>query len=63
MDLSKSKHSDSLFIGCENGKLMQLSIRQKKVIKNYGKIMNSGIAISTITGDKKLLFLSDDKGH
>jgi hypothetical protein len=63
MEPSKSQHSDSLFIGCENGILMQWSIRQRKVIKHYGKIMNSGIAASTTTADKKLLFLADDKGH
>jgi len=55
--------SDTLFVGCDRGSLLQLSIRQKKMIKDYGEIMDMDILISTRTADNKHLFLGDKSGR
>jgi hypothetical protein len=55
--------SDSLFIGLSHGRLLQWSIRQRKVIKHFGKITNSEIGTSRTTPDKKHLFVGDQAGR
>jgi WD40 repeat protein len=55
-------HSDSFFIGLENNGLLQLSIRQRKVIKHYGQIIYWNISTLRTTPDKKHLFVGDSKG-
>jgi hypothetical protein len=50
-----------LFIGGYR-KLLQWSISQQKVTKDYGNIMAGGIYSMVQTSDKKYLFLSDDAG-
>jgi hypothetical protein len=54
--------ADSLLV-CGERKLMQYSVRQKKVIKNYGVIMASWIYSMVKTSDKKYLFVSDHRGY
>jgi WD40 repeat protein len=54
--------ADSLFVGGER-KLMQLSVRQMKVIKDYGDIMAGDISSMVKTSDNKYLFVSDFEGH
>ena len=49
----KSQLSDSLFIGSGEGGLLEWSVRQRKVIKNYGNIMTDGISTLRTTPDKK----------
>jgi len=51
--------SDNLFIGCVGGTLLQWSISEKKVIKEYGEVMISCITALRTTADKKHLFISD----
>ena len=53
--------ADNLFIG-GRGKLLQWSVSQKKVTKDYGGIMAGNIFSMVQTSDKKYLFLSDEKG-
>jgi hypothetical protein len=55
--------SDSLFIGRSHGRLLQWSIRQRKVIKHFGKITNSEIRTSRTTPDNKHLFVGDQAGR
>ena len=61
--MTQPKHSDSLFIGDQYGRLQQKSIRQKKAIKNYGWVMESGILVLRTTLDKKHLFVCDSNGY
>jgi hypothetical protein len=61
--IAEPSHSDSLFIGRNHGRLLQWSIRQRKVIKHYGAIMNYDICIARTTSDKKHLFLGDKVGN
>jgi hypothetical protein len=42
--------------------LLQWSISQQKVTKDYGNIMASGILSMVQTSDKKHLFVSDRQG-
>jgi len=55
----KTDSSDNLFIGCDDGTLLQWSISQKKVIKDYGKITGCIDRLKT-TADKKHLFVGSD---
>ncbi len=57
----ESDSADSLFVGGER-KLMQLSVRQMKVIKDYGNIMTGYIYSMVKSSDKKYLFISDSQG-
>jgi hypothetical protein len=50
-----------LFIGGD-GKLVQYSVSQGKVIKDYDDIMTGYIYLMVQTSDKKYLFLSDQTG-
>jgi hypothetical protein len=52
MEPVKVRHSDSMFIGCKEGKLIQWSIRQRKVIKNYGQVIEENITAMSTTPDK-----------
>jgi hypothetical protein len=52
----KTKGPDNLFIGCDDGTLLQYSIAQQKIIKNYGKLGEKIFEIKT-TPDKKNLFV------
>jgi hypothetical protein len=54
--------ADSLFVGGDR-KLMQWSVRQKKVIKDYGDIMADHIYSMVKTSGKKYLFVSDYEGY
>jgi hypothetical protein len=53
---------DNLWICCA-GKLLQFSIRKKKVTKNYGHIITGNVKSMVQTSDKKYLFLSGSEGH
>jgi hypothetical protein len=53
--------SDNLFIG-GNGKLMQWSVSQGEVTKDYGGILSGDIEAMVQTSDKKYLFLADNEG-
>jgi hypothetical protein len=57
----EADQADYLFIG---GKkiFIQWSVSQKKVIRDYGRIMESYIYSMVQTSDKKYLFLSDIGG-
>jgi hypothetical protein len=55
-------HSDSMFIAAAYKGLLQFSIRQRKVIKDYGRIMYSDISTLRTTPDKKYLFLGYGEG-
>ncbi len=57
--MSQPKHSDSLFIGDGWGRLQQTSTRQRKVIKHYGKMMESLICSLKTSPDKKHLYIYD----
>ena len=61
--ISQTQVSDHLFIDLGYGRLLQWSIRQKKAIKNYGWVMESGILVLRTTLDKKLLFVCDSNGY
>jgi WD40 repeat protein len=50
-----------LFFGGD-GKLMQWSVSQKKVTKEYGGIMAGCISSMVLTSGKNYLFLSDNDG-
>jgi hypothetical protein len=52
---------ESLFIG-GTSKLIQWSVSQKKVTKDYGGIMTGYNFSMAQTSDKNYLFLSDNKG-
>jgi hypothetical protein len=52
---------DSLFIADEN-KLLQWSVSQCQVIREYGEIMAGNIWSMAQTSDKNHLFSSDDEG-
>jgi hypothetical protein len=54
--------ADSLFVGGMD-ELMQWSVCQKKVTKDYGDIMADDIRSMAKTSDKKYLFVSDDDGY
>jgi hypothetical protein len=60
--MSQPKHSDSLFIGDQYGRLQQTSTRQRKVIKHYGCVMEGYICSLKTTPDKKHLFVGDTYG-
>ena len=58
---SNGSMGESLFIG-STSKLIQWSVSQKKLTKDYGGIM-AGYNFSMVqTTDKNYLFLSDNKG-
>jgi hypothetical protein len=59
MEPVKVPHSDSISIGCKDGKLIQWSIRQRKVIKHYGQVIGENITAISTTPDKKHLILGD----
>jgi hypothetical protein len=59
MEPVKVPHSYSMFIGFKDGKLIQWSIRQRKVIKNYGQVIEENITAMSTTPDKKNLILGD----
>ena len=63
MVMSPPHPSDNLFIGGKDGRLSQVSIRQKKVIKHYGKIMPDNILALKTTANKKILFVGDQRGN
>jgi hypothetical protein len=57
----KADYSDEIFIGGQK-KLMQWSIGQKKVTKDFGSIMAGRICSMVQTRDKNYLFISDNEG-
>jgi hypothetical protein len=59
--IKKADLEDILFIGGYR-KLVQWSIRQKKVVKDHGSHMAGYILSMVQTSDKKYLFLSDVSG-
>jgi WD40 repeat protein len=63
MEPSKPRNSDSLYIGCYGGTLLIWSIRQRKVHKDYWRIMTDSISAFITTADKKTLFLGDRNSH
>lgn len=63
MEPVKYRYSDSQFIGCIGGTLLLWSIRSRKVIKDYRKIMTDSISAIRTTADKKTLFLADRNCH
>jgi WD40 repeat protein len=60
--IKEADQADHLFIGGRK-KLMQWSISQQKVTKDFGNIMASAILSMVQTSDKKYLFFSDDAGY
>ena len=60
--IKQAGQDDVLFIGCYK-KLLQWSVSQGKVTKDYGHIMTSAIYSMVQTSDKKYLFVSDIEGH
>ena len=60
--ISQTQVSDHLFIDLGYGRLLQWSIRQKKAIKYYGKIMGNDITAFKTTANKKNLFIADIVG-
>ncbi len=60
--IKDADYADILFIG-GNKTLMQWSVSQGKVTKDYGDIMDSTIFSMVKTSDKKYLFLSNSKGY
>ncbi len=59
--IKDADYADILFIGGAQ-KLMQWSVSQKKVTKDYGHIMAGNINAMVETSDKNYLFLSDHRG-
>jgi hypothetical protein len=59
--IKEADHADNLFISGER-KLMQWSVSQKKVTKDYGDIMAGIIRSMVLTSRKNYLFLSDYRG-
>ena len=60
--ISQPVHSDSLFI-TQYGSVLQYSIRSRKFLKHYGKLLKLDIAASTTSADKKHLFIGDEYGN
>jgi hypothetical protein len=59
--IKEAGSADSLFLGGD-GKLVQYSVRQEKVVKDHGDIMSGLIYSMVQTSDKKYLFVSDSSG-
>jgi succinate dehydrogenase flavin-adding protein (antitoxin of CptAB toxin-antitoxin module) len=60
--IQEAASADHLFIAGD-GELWQWSISQKKVTKNYGKIMVGSIQSMVQTSDKKYLFVPYSTGR
>jgi hypothetical protein len=61
LNIKEADQADNLFIGGDR-KLVQYSVSQVKVIKDYDDIMTGMIYSMVQTSDKKCLFLSDSEG-
>lgn len=53
---------DRVLIGNTNGCLFEYSIKEKRIIHNFGKISNSEIFTIIMTPNKKSFFVSDYSG-
>lgn len=62
MEELKVRHSDNLWFGVGDGKLLQWSLRQRKVTKHYGHVSDDSIIGLKTMADRKHLFIVDVPG-
>ena len=58
----KYPEGNRVFTGCSEGYLYEYSVTDKKVVHDFGQILNKTIVSMAKTVDNKYLFVSDDDG-
>ena len=60
-NIMKSLKGDRVFIGCKHGYLYEYSMNEKRIVHDFGQILDDDISSMATTFDNKYLFVCDGK--